>query len=67
MRQRPRRLRIHRERQIPARLVHDLVRGEAVVAEQVIRLVEPVLAQRRRRGHVSIGVSAIGRNALKCA
>ena len=55
MRERPGRLRIHRERQVAIRLVHDLVSREAVVADQPVGLIQSMLAQRRCRGRVLHG------------
>src|SRR5687767_11993509 len=46
VRQRPRRLRIGVEREIPALVIDELLRAEAVVAEEVVSLVKPVLAER---------------------
>src|SRR5687768_13754848 len=46
VRQRPRRLRIGVEREIPALVIDELLRAEAVVAEEVVGLVKPVLAER---------------------
>ena len=51
MRNGARRLGIEPERQVAALLVHDFVRLEAVVLEQMRRLIQPVLPQRRRRLH----------------
>ena len=52
MRKRPCDLRIQRQRQISALVERQLVDAKAVAAHQVVRLIEAVLAHRRRGAHV---------------